>query len=124
MQGQGACNFFQWEDDLINSKVNEIDETELCRIEQSTGISQQDIEPGKSCSLKERASSFQHLERVEDSPMKEDSCPSNPEVVFRPSEEYNMSLIENGGRDETSKCLSLKLHNAADVTSLEGLFHL
>lgn len=68
--------------------------------------------------------SFQHLERVENSPVKENSCPSNPEAVLGLSEERNMLLIENGGHDEISKFHSLKLHNAADVTSLEGLFRM
>lgn len=67
--------------------------------------------------------SFQHLERVENSPVKENSCPSNPEAVLGLSEERNMLLIENRGHDEISKFHSLKLHNAADVTSL-GLFHM
>ena len=56
--------------------------------------------------------------------MKENSCPSNPEAVLGLSEERNMLLIENGGHDEISKFHSLKLHNAADVTSLEGLFRM
>lgn len=122
-KGQGACNFFQWEDAQVNTKVNDVDETKQCSTHQSAGISQQDTETGKSCSLKEGALSFQHLERVENSPVKENSCPSNPEAVLGLSEERNMLLIENGGHDEISKFHSLKLHNAADVTSLEDLVH-
>ncbi|RVX06737.1 hypothetical protein CK203_014997 [Vitis vinifera] len=120
-QGQGACNFFQWEDAQVNTKVNDVDETKQCSTHQSAGISQQDTETGKSCSLKEEPLSFQHLERVENSPVKENSCPSNPEAVLGLSEERNMLLIEDRGHDEISKFHSLKLHNAADVTSL-GVF--
>lgn len=60
---------------------------------------------------------------MEDSPAKEDSCSSNPEAVLGPPENCDMLVIENGGNDETAKFQhSLKLHYAADVTSLEGLF--
>lgn len=68
--------------------------------------------------------SLQHLERLEDSSMMEDSRPSSPEAVLGTLEECNMLLIENRGHDEKSEFHSLKLHRAADVTSLEGLLHL